>query len=54
MELNGIQIATFFVWLVGSVTFILALKFLTSELRSQHRIDGFDHPIDNGVVVYCR
>jgi NAD(P) transhydrogenase subunit beta len=30
MELNGIQIATFFVWLVGSVTFILALKFLAS------------------------
>ncbi|HSM38774.1 MAG TPA: NAD(P)(+) transhydrogenase (Re/Si-specific) subunit beta [Candidatus Limnocylindrales bacterium] len=30
MELNGIQIATFIVWLVGSVTFILALKFLSS------------------------
>jgi len=30
MELNGIEIATFLVWLVGSVTFILALKFLAS------------------------
>jgi NAD(P) transhydrogenase subunit beta len=30
MELNGWQIATFFVWLIGSVTFILALKFLSS------------------------
>ena len=29
-ELNGIQIATFFVWLVAAVTFILALKFLAS------------------------
>jgi NAD(P) transhydrogenase subunit beta len=30
MELNGWQIATFFVWLLGSVTFIFALKFLAS------------------------
>ncbi len=30
MELNGWEIATFFVWLVGSVTFILALKLLSS------------------------
>jgi NAD(P) transhydrogenase subunit beta len=30
MELNGIGVATFFVWLVGSITFILALKFLAS------------------------
>jgi H+-translocating NAD(P) transhydrogenase subunit beta len=30
MELNGIQVATFFVWLIGSVTFIIALKFLAS------------------------
>jgi NAD(P) transhydrogenase subunit beta len=30
MELNGIGVATFIVWLVGSVTFILALKFLSS------------------------
>ncbi len=30
MELTGIQVATFFVWLVGSITFILALKFLAS------------------------
>ncbi|MBW3613653.1 MAG: NAD(P)(+) transhydrogenase (Re/Si-specific) subunit beta, partial [Chloroflexi bacterium] len=29
-DLNGWQIATFFVWLIGSVTFILALKFLAS------------------------
>ena len=29
-ELNGIQIATFFVWLIAAVTFILALKFLAS------------------------
>ena len=29
-DLNGWQIATFLVWLVGSVTFILALKFLAS------------------------
>jgi H+-translocating NAD(P) transhydrogenase subunit beta len=29
-ELNIWQIATFFVWLVGSITFILALKFLAS------------------------
>jgi NAD(P) transhydrogenase subunit beta len=29
-ELTGIQVATFFIWLVGSVTFILALKFLAS------------------------
>jgi NAD(P) transhydrogenase subunit beta len=29
-ELTGIQVATFFVWLVGSVTFIIALKFLAS------------------------
>jgi NAD(P) transhydrogenase subunit beta len=28
--LNGIQIATFFVWLIAAVTFILALKFLAS------------------------
>jgi NAD(P) transhydrogenase subunit beta len=30
MELNGWEVATFFVWLVGSVTFIFALKFLSS------------------------
>jgi NAD(P) transhydrogenase subunit beta len=30
MELNGIEIATYIVWLIGSVTFILALKFLAS------------------------
>jgi H+-translocating NAD(P) transhydrogenase subunit beta len=30
MELNEIGIATFLVWLVGSVTFIIALKFLAS------------------------
>jgi H+-translocating NAD(P) transhydrogenase subunit beta len=29
-ELNGWQIATFFVWLIGSVTFIIALKWLAS------------------------
>ncbi|HEX2884473.1 MAG TPA: NAD(P)(+) transhydrogenase (Re/Si-specific) subunit beta [Candidatus Limnocylindria bacterium] len=29
-DLNGWQIATFLVWLVGSVTFIIALKFLAS------------------------
>jgi NAD(P) transhydrogenase subunit beta len=29
-DLNGWQVATFFVWLIGSVTFILALKFLAS------------------------
>ncbi len=29
-ELNGWQIATYLVWLIGSVTFILALKFLAS------------------------
>ena len=29
-QFNGWQIATFFVWLIGSVTFILALKFLAS------------------------
>jgi NAD(P) transhydrogenase subunit beta len=29
-ELTGIQVATFFIWLAGSVTFILALKFLAS------------------------
>ena len=29
-DLNGWQIATFFVWLIGSITFILALKFLAS------------------------
>jgi NAD(P) transhydrogenase subunit beta len=29
-DLNGWQIATFFVWLVGSVTFIIALKWLAS------------------------
>jgi NAD(P) transhydrogenase subunit beta len=30
MELNGIGVATFLVWLLGSVTFIIALKFLAS------------------------
>ena len=30
MELDGLQIATFFVWLIAAVTFILALKFLAS------------------------
>ncbi len=29
-DLNGWQIATYLVWLIGSVTFILALKFLAS------------------------
>ena len=29
-ELNGLQVATYFVWLVAAVTFILALKFLAS------------------------
>jgi len=29
-ELDGIGVATFFVWLLGSVTFIIALKFLAS------------------------
>jgi NAD(P) transhydrogenase subunit beta len=29
-ELNGLHVATFFVWLVASVSFILALKFLAS------------------------
>jgi NAD(P) transhydrogenase subunit beta len=29
-ELNGWAIATFFVWLIGSVTFIIALKWLAS------------------------
>jgi NAD(P) transhydrogenase subunit beta len=35
MELNAVQIATFFVWLLGSVTFILALKFLASPPRAR-------------------
>jgi len=30
MELDGLQVLTFFVWLVAAVTFILALKFLAS------------------------
>jgi NAD(P) transhydrogenase subunit beta len=30
MELNGIGVATFLIWLLGSVTFIIALKFLAS------------------------
>ena len=29
-ELSGLQVATFFVWLIASVTFIIALKFLAS------------------------
>jgi NAD(P) transhydrogenase subunit beta len=29
-ELNGLGVATFFVWLIAAVTFILALKFLAS------------------------
>ncbi|MGH2455959.1 MAG: NAD(P)(+) transhydrogenase (Re/Si-specific) subunit beta, partial [Candidatus Limnocylindria bacterium] len=35
MELTGIEIATYLVWLVGSVTFILALKFLSSPATAR-------------------
>jgi NAD(P) transhydrogenase subunit beta len=34
-ELTGIQVATFFIWLVGAVTFILALKFLASPATAR-------------------
>jgi len=35
MELTGLQIATFFVWLLAAVTFILALKFLASPTTAR-------------------